>query len=171
MKVCSKPNSRKQGKQLAHDKVDLHKKKEKKEDLTQVYIHTFLAICRTFGFAMAFTTACQRASPMSPSPAKALTSGPLRNSEEKMYQTREAIQASIKKRKWHFPVDFLNTKPLYQPLNHFYSPSNAKIWAVVLFGFLSERDLKLRISSKNHWQIPCVACAEGGLNDVHFSAM
>lgn len=37
MKVCSKPKSRKQGKQLAHYKVDLHKKEKKKTSHTLVY--------------------------------------------------------------------------------------------------------------------------------------
>lgn len=80
MKVCSKPNSRKQGKQLAHYKVDLHKKKKRKKISHKCVlkinrnIHTFLAICRTCSFAMAFTTACLRASPMSPFLAKAGTS-------------------------------------------------------------------------------------------------
>lgn len=67
-------------------------------------------------------------------------------------------------------VDFLNTKPLYQPLNHFYSPSNVKDLSSG-FVFLSEQDSKLCISSKNHRQITSVACAEAGLNEVYFSAM
>lgn len=117
MKVCSKPNSRKQGKQLAHYKVDLHKKKKRKKNSHKCVlkinsnIHTFSAICRTCSFAMAFTTAYLRASPMSPSQAKAQTSAPQSSSEEKMHRTRSNMCLNQEKKR-SFAVHLLNTKPL-----------------------------------------------------------
>lgn len=118
MKVCSKPNSRKQGKQLAHYKVDLHKKKKRKKNSHKCVlkisrnIHTFSAICRACSFGMAFTTACQRASPTSPSLAKAQTSAPPSTSEEKMHRTRGNAHLNQEMKMTSSAVDFLNTKPL-----------------------------------------------------------
>lgn len=146
------------------------------------HICTLLTICRTFAYAMALTTAQHVGlkelllGSLPPQSTDMCSPEQLRKNDASNLQRQSVHESKETKEVFSYKFSIYQTtlptmesfllSQLCEDLSWVFIQQFAILCLVV---FLSEHDLEIRISYTNHWHITSVACAEAGLNEVHFS--